>query len=424
MILVMGLGYVGLTTAVGFAHKKNRVVGYDLDTNRVAKIKAGQMPFSEPGLDQALPVVLRKGYFSLASDLSLAIQQSKVIMICVGTPSTVRGVDLRYIYSAIEAVLVHVKGYKVIVIRSTVPPGTTGKEIKKFIEKREFKVGLDVGLVSNPEFLREGCAWRDFLEGERIVIGSCDKKAVSVLRGIYRGFPGEIFAVSLATAEFIKYLSNTLLATLISFSNEMATFAERLGEIDIRVAFKILHMDRRWSGMPAQMASYVYPGCGFGGACLPKDALAMLCRAEAGGQSMPLLKAVLDVNSHRPMVVLEEIRKRVKGNLARKKVTILGLSFKPHTDDVRHSPAQPIIKELLKSGAKVTVYDPVAMDNFRALGMAVTYANSFETAVKTAQYVVICTAWPEFRKVFGSLPENKIIDGRFMLRPETLRNRA
>lgn len=422
MILVMGLGYVGLTTAVGFAYKKNRVIGYEVDADKAAKIKAGQMPFLEPGLDRTLLAALREGYFSVAMDLPSAVRKSKVIMICVGTPSTSKGVDLKYIYSAINALLPHIKSRKVIVIRSTVPPGTAKNEIAEFIEKRGFRVGRDVGLVSNPEFLREGSAWRDFLKGDRIVVGSSDKESVAIMRNIYRGFPGKVFDVSLTTAEFIKYLSNTLLATLISFSNEMATFAERSGGIDIRTAFKVLHMDRRWSGNPAQMTSYVYPGCGFGGACLPKDALAMLRRAEADKQPMPLLKAVLEVNSYRPKAVLEQIRARVNGDLTRKRVTVLGLAFKPHTNDVRYSPAQPIIEGLLKVGAKVTVYDPVAMDNFRALGMTVKYAKSFESALKCAQYVVICTAWPEFWKVFELLPENRIIDGRFMLRPDTARN--
>jgi UDPglucose 6-dehydrogenase len=421
MILVLGLGYVGLTTAIGFASKKNRVTGYDVDARKAARIQAGHVPFLEPGMDKALGAALKNGSFSITSDMASAVRQAKVIMICVGTPSVATGVDLTYINQAIEEVLRHVNGRKVIVIRSTVPPGTACGEITRFIECKGYRVGRDIGLVTNPEFLREGCAWDDFLNGNRIVIGGSDKKSISAVRTIYRHFSGEIFEVSLTTAEFIKYLSNTLLATMVSFSNEMATFAERLGGIDIPKAFRIVHLDGRWKGRPAAMASYVYPGCGFGGACLPKDTLAMLRRAESQKQPMPLLKAVLEVNARRPVDVLAQIRRRMNGKVSGKKVTVLGLAFKPHTDDVRHSPALPIIKGLLEDGARVTAFDPVAMENFKESGLKLKYAASLKEALKGAQYVVITTAWPEFKKVFALLPEERIIDGRFMSVPKSAR---
>ncbi|MDE2223111.1 MAG: UDP-glucose/GDP-mannose dehydrogenase family protein [Candidatus Omnitrophica bacterium] len=423
MILVMGLGYVGLTTAVGLAYKKNKVFGFDVDADKVSKIKRGSMPFLEPGVGQALQATLKTGHFCPTMDLASAVRDSKVIMICVGTPSTPEGVDLKYIYAALDGILPHIKGRKVIVIRSTVPPGTACGEIAGFIESRGFKVGRDIGLASNPEFLREGSAWADFLEGNRIVVGASDKKSLGVLRGIYRGFPGTFLQVSLTTAEFVKYLSNTLLATLISFSNEMATFAEHLEDIDVKTSFKLLHMDKRWWGQPASMAAYVYPGCGFGGACLPKDTLAMLRSAESRKFPMPLLKSVLEVNTQRPQAVLKQINARADGKMTGKRVTVLGLSFKPNTNDVRHTPALPIIEGLLREGAKVTVYDPVAMADFQATGAAVTYAPSFEQAVKKAQYVVICTAWPQFKKVFTMFPKARIIDGRYMGEPQAARRR-
>ena len=285
MITVVGLGFVGLTTALGFSQKNFQVYGYDVDRYRIALIKKCQIPFYEPHLGKACESYLGNN-FIISDSLQEAVSKSEVIFICVGTPNgEEESTDLTYLYNAIEETL---KGfdkddYKVLVIKSTIPPSTTQDKIKPFVEKFGFSVGKDIGLANNPEFLREGYAWDDFVYPDRIVIGVEDEKTIGILNHYYKPFAAPIHKVSLNTGEFIKYLSNTLLSSLISYSNEMSMVANNIGGIDIPKAFKILHEDKRWFGKPAKMTSYVYPGCGFGGYCLPKDTMAIRSFSEAKG---------------------------------------------------------------------------------------------------------------------------------------------
>ncbi len=415
MITVIGLGFVGLTTAVGLAYKGFKVYGYENDKEKLEKIKNGKLPFYEPQIDRALIFTLENKNFVLGNGLQECIKNSELIIFCVGTPSGKDGAELSLLKRAIKSTLKYVIGYKTIVIKSTVPPGTTAKDIKKWIEEEGFKVGKSIGLANNPEFLREGKAWQDFMEPDRIVIGEFDKKSGDVVQKIYELFNAEIFRVSLTTAEFIKYLSNTLLATLISFSNEMATFAEIGGDIDISSAFKILHRDKRWYGNPAPMTSYVYPGCGFGGYCLPKDTLAIIKKAEEFGFEMKILKCVADINEDRKRWLVEKCKAVLGGNLKGKEICVLGLSFKPDTNDVREAPSKDIIEQLLREGAKLKAYDPMAMENFKKFKLDIKYAHCLEDAVRDVDAVVIITGWEEFKKLEEVKLTAIVIDGRFIL---------
>lgn len=423
MITVIGLGFVGLTTAVGLAYKGFTVYGYENDEEKLDKIKNGNLPFYEPHIDKALISALENKNFVLGNDLQEYIKNSELIIFCVGTPSGKDGAELSFLKIAIKSALKYVNGYKTLVIKSTVPPGTTAGNIKKWIEEEGFKVGESIGLANNPEFLREGKAWEDFMQPDRIVIGEYDKKSGDAVQKIYEPFNVEIFRVSLTTAEFIKYLSNTFLATLISFSNEMATFAEIGGDIDISCAFKILHRDKRWFGNPAPMTSYVYPGCGFGGYCLPKDTLAIIKKAEEFGLEMKILKCVTDINEDRKRRLVEKLKAVLGGNLKGKKISVLGLSFKPGTTDVREAPAKDIIEQFLREGVKLKAYDPMAMEDFKKFNLDIEYANCLEDAVRDVDAVVIITGWEEFKKLKEMRLTTNVIDGRFILEEDIFKHR-
>jgi UDPglucose 6-dehydrogenase len=278
MITVLGLGFVGLTTGLGFAKKGFNTYGFDVDVERLNSLKNYNIPFHEPHLEDVLRETNNKT-FSLETDFETAIKESEAIFLCVGTPSKEDGsADLKYIYAAIEQVLaVETDKFQVIITKSTVPPSTVSTKVIPFVkEKLSQFPNRKIGFASNPEFLREGYCWEDFIEPDRIVIGVDDEESKSVLDKIYQPFNAPIHYVTYNSAEFIKYLSNTLLSTMISYSNEMSMIANHIGDIDIPKAFRILHEDKRWYGTPAGMSKYVYPGCGYGGYCLPKDTSALV----------------------------------------------------------------------------------------------------------------------------------------------------
>jgi UDPglucose 6-dehydrogenase len=286
--------------------------------------------------------------------------------------------------------------------------------VKPFVESLGFEVGRELGLVNNPEFLREGHALDDFMNPDRIVIGENDRRAGEVLEEIYQPFSAPILHVSWNTGEFIKYLSNALLSTLISFSNEMSQIADAIGGIEIAQAFRILHQDRRWSGQPANMSTYVYPGCGFGGYCLPKDTRALCAQAEAKGYTPALMEEVLRTNSRiKQFVAGKVLQAATDGDY----VGVLGLSFKPESDDVRSSPAEDIVRILLEKGhKKIIAYDPLGMENFRsAYALPIEYAASVEEVVKRARLLVILTAWREFVDKREFLATRRVLDFRYVL---------
>jgi len=415
VITVIGLGFVGLTTALGFSEKGYKVYGYDINKEKTKSIKDGKIPFYEENLEEVLNRNLNKN-FLVSNNLEEAVQNSKYIFYCVGTPSDEDGnADLTYILNAVQDTLKVIKkgDLKIFIVKSTVPPSTTSTKIVPFIERYGFEVGKNIGLANNPEFLREGCAWLDFINPDRIVIGQFDEKTGREVEKIYKVFNCPIFRVSLNTAEYIKYLSNTLLASMISFSNELSMIAYEIGDIDIKNAFEILHLDRRWFGSPANMSTYVFPGCGFGGYCLPKDTKALYSLAEKLGFKAEFLKSVIDVNEIIKKYIVDKVISEIKED---EYIGILGLSFKSNSDDIRESPAKEIIEEMIKKGHdKIIVYDPIANENFKiAFKLPIEYAENIDDMVNKADKFVILTKWDEFKNN-NKFKNKKIFDFRYIL---------
>lgn len=413
VVTVFGLGFVGLTTAVGFAEKGITVYGMDIDTKRMDILKEGKLPFHEPGLDEALVRNMGKNFY-LTEDVGSAVSASDCVYYCVGTPYGEGGeADLTYLYGAIDMTLQACKDskYRVLVTKSTIPPSTTSEKIIPYIQSKGFKVGKQLGVANNPEFLREGTCWEDFMHADRIVLGVSDERASKILLELYAGFDIPKFCVSINTGEFIKYLSNTLLATLISYSNEMAQLADTIGEIDVAQAFRILHMDKRWNG--CNMSSYVYPGCGYGGYCLPKDTNAIYALGKSKGFDGQILKNVIAVNDGRPEYMTAQIEENIEKDRC---IGILGLSFKPESDDVRDTPAAKVISKLISDGyTNIIAYDPLAIEEFkRHYELPIIYADSKEEVLDKADEVAILTAWKAFSDI-QSLFARRIIDCRYML---------
>lgn len=415
MISVIGLGFVGLTTAIGFCEKGFNVYGYDIDCKKTALIKEGNLPFYEPGLKENLQKHVNH-LFQPTNGLDEAIRNSKVIFICVGTPSNLDGsVDLRYIFEAIKNIIssINDEAYRVIVIKSSVPPPTTQDSIKPFIEKLGVKLGSMIGLANNPEFLREGHAWQDFLFPDRIVIGEDDTKSGKVIEELYHSFNAPIHRVSLNTAEYIKYMSNTLLATLISFSNEQSLIAKSIGNIDLKKSFQIIHQDKRWSGEPANISSYVYPGCGYGGYCLPKDVQALIQQSLKYGISPEMLMNTHKMNNKIKESVIADISDKCQKDKA---VGILGLSFKPNSDDVRQSPAKDIIEGLLERGFnQINAYDPFAIHAFQcAYEFPIRYLPTLDETISNSDYLIILTAWDDFIQNEKKITQKPLLDYRYI----------
>ncbi|WP_286153297.1 UDP-glucose dehydrogenase family protein [Sporofaciens musculi] len=414
VITVFGLGFVGLTTAVGFAEKGIKVYGIDVNEERTAVIREGRLPFFEPGLDEALVRNLNKTFF-VTENVMQAVAESDCIYYCVGTPYGEGGqADLTYLYSAVESTLSGIQDekFRVLVTKSTIPPSTTKEKIVPFVEEKGFQVGRQIGIANNPEFLREGYCWDDFMNADRIVLGISDSRSEEILRRLYAGFDIPVFAVSLNTGEFIKYLSNTLLATLISYSNEMSVMADTVGDIDVAGAFRILHMDKRWGG--CSMTSYVYPGCGYGGYCLPKDTNAIYSLVKSKGFDAGILHNVIQTNERMPEFIAERIEKNIQPDSC---IGILGLSFKPGSDDVRDTPAAKVIRKLAADGyRKIAAYDPIAEGEFKKYypDIELSYCTDMESVIEKADELVILTAWEEFKKL-NEMTDKPIIDCRYML---------
>jgi len=408
-ITVMGLGFVGLTTALGLAEKGHTVLGYDTDTSKTAELASGKVSLYEPNLPEALSRHLGRN-FNILTALPEAAVDIQAIFICVGTPCGDDGaVDLRYVFSALdmlEPTLRHDSFNGIIIIKSTVPPGTTKTKIIPYLREKK----INVPVVSNPEFLREGYCWNDFMNPDRILCGTEDPAAADVIKAVYKDFNAPIITTSFNTAEFIKYLSNNMLANMISFSNEMSMIANAIDDISVKQAFETLHLDWRWND--AGMRHYVYPGCGFGGYCLPKDLEAMIAHAKNYGITPVLLESVQTVNRSMPSFFANQITADVSENIG-----ILGLSFKPKSDDVRSTPAAEIISSLLKKGYKsLYVYDPEAKRTFqKEFSFPVHYCETADEVCERAKTVIIVTAWSQFKGIDKRWPDVKFIDGRYML---------
>ena len=424
-ISIIGAGYVGLVTSACLAEKGHTVVCVDSDPQRVRALNHAESPIFEKGLED----LLRRNVgerLRASTDLDAAVFDSEVTLIAVGTPFDGAAIDLTAVLAAstqIGKVLRAKTHYHVVVVKSTVVPGTTDLRVLPALEASSGKkAGLDFGVGMNPEFLSEGEAVNDFMFPDRVVLGGIDTRTIDVLEEVYKPFSdAPRIHTNLRTAELIKYASNALLANLISFTNELANLGSALGGIDIVEVMRGVHLSqyfrgRNKEGLPP-ITSFLKAGCGFGGSCLPKDVKALIAHGQCAGQSMPLLEAVIRVNEEQPKRVVQLLEKHWP-KLADVRIVVLGLSFKPETSDVRESPAFPIMRELLKRGAKLRVYDPVAMPEaqraFREPG--VTFVENLESALVGIDAAVVVTPWRQFDKVPSILAERQpqpvFVDGR------------
>jgi UDPglucose 6-dehydrogenase len=417
MITVLGLGFVGLTTGLGFAKKGFKTYGFDISEERMNSLRNLKIPFFEPHLKEVLEETLDKTFF-LDVPFEEAIRNSEAVFICVGTPEKDDGsADLTYLLNAIDQVInLRTERFQVIVTKSTVPPSTVSNEVIPFVTgKLQLNKDRKVGFASNPEFLREGYCWEDFINPDRIVIGVEDERSKNILDNIYKPFNAPVHYVNYNTSEFIKYLSNTLLSTLISYSNEMSMIADAIGKIDVKSAFRILHEDKRWYGSPAPMKDYVYPGCGYGGYCLPKDTAALVKISERNGFKPSMLSANIFTNN----IIKTFLVNRLNGDIGTDEpLGILGLSFKPGSDDVRFSPARDIIELLIKKGYRnIYAYDPEATDEFIKHNpeIDIRYVESLHDIVDKCEHLLLLTAWEDFKTNKELIKTKNLIDFRYAL---------
>jgi UDPglucose 6-dehydrogenase len=390
-IAVIGTGYVGLVTGACFAEFGVDVTCVDIDSDKISRLLAGEMPIYEPGLEQLVTKNMQSGRLRFTTDLRQAVEQALVIFLAVGTPPKHDGSpDLSFVEAAARSVADHMNGYKVIVTKSTVPIGT-GEFLRKLI-REQLKSNLNFGIVSNPEFLREGAAINDFMRPDRVVIGSRDEEAVAIMRDLYRPLyliEAPFVVTSLEAAELTKYAANAFLATKISFINEIANLCESIG-CDVHDVARAIGMDRRIG------SKFLHPGPGFGGSCFPKDTQALASVARDFGRDSIIVDAVIEVNRRQRQAMVPKIEKLV-GELKGKTVAILGLAFKPETDDMREAPAIDIIAGLLDRGATVRAYDPVAMSEAAKVLPQVSFASDEYEAVTDADALVFVTEWNQFR---------------------------
>ncbi|MBM3308617.1 MAG: UDP-glucose/GDP-mannose dehydrogenase family protein [Candidatus Altiarchaeales archaeon] len=410
---VIGSGYVGLITAAGFAEKGHAVICVDIVKEKVDAINNRKAPIYEKGLDEILQKEVGRN-LRASMDLKHAVLNSEITFICVGTPSLASGaIDLSYIKESARQIAEILKGKKsfhVVVVKSTVIPGTTGDVVTPLIEKTSGKkAGVDFGIAMNPEFLREGLAVEDFRKPDRIVIGNSDARTMEVLEKLYSDFNSPVVKTDIKTAEMIKYASNAFLAAKISFINEIGNICKKLG-IDVYKVSEGMGLDHRIG------PHFLRAGPGFGGSCFPKDVKSLIHQSKEVGVNPLILEAVMEVNKKQPLRVID-LAKRKTGSLKGKRVAVLGLAFKGDTDDMRESPAIVIVNALLKEKAIVVAYDPKAMDNARKIySSKITYAKTSQECLKNADIALIATEWKEFKNLDLSAMKNKtVIDARRML---------
>jgi UDPglucose 6-dehydrogenase len=428
-VTVVGTGYVGLVTGAGLAELGHTVVCIDVDERKVAALNRGDPPIFERGL-QALLQRNLGARLHATTDLNAAVLDSELTFICVGTPSREDGsINVSFVQQVAEqigVVLATATRFHAVVVKSTVVPGTSDQIVAPTLERASGRLaGVDFGVGVNPEFLTEGQAVDDFLRPDRIVIGG-DRRTVSMLRDLYTGFKGvPIVETNAPTAEMIKYASNALLATAISFSNEIANLGSSIGGIDVVEVMRAVHLSRYLTtplgdgtSVTAPLSSFFEAGCGYGGSCLPKDVAALAARGREIGSPLPLLEAVARINDEQPARLLDLLRRHFR-TLQGRRVTVLGLAFKPDTDDVRSSPAFPVLRSLREAGAEVSAHDPVVgPDALDGLG-DVAYMEDLAAAVKQAEAVVIVTRWDHYRQIPELVshldPPPLVVDGRRML---------
>jgi UDPglucose 6-dehydrogenase len=420
-IAVIGTGYVGLVTGACFSEFGVDVTCVDVDESKIDKLNNGQIPIYEPGLDQIVERNAKDGRLHFTTDLTAAVRSARVVFFAVGTPPKDDGSpDMSFYQQAAKDVADAMEDYKVLVTKSTVPVGT-GKWLREFVAEN-LRTKTDFGVASNPEFLREGAAIEDFMRPDRVVIGSNDEKAIEIMKELYRPLyliETPIVITSLEAAELIKYAANAFLATKITFINEIANLCDAIG-CDVHDVARGMGMDNRIG------RKFLHPGPGYGGSCFPKDTRALTTVADQFGVETRIVDAVIEANDRQRDAMLEKIENLV-GDLNGKQIGVLGLSFKPETDDMRESPAVDVIKMMTSKGARVCAYDPVAMEEARkCLDHGVLFAEDEYGAISGADALVIITEWNQFRaldmeRVKQLLKQPKIADLRNIYKPGDLR---
>jgi UDPglucose 6-dehydrogenase len=419
-LAVVGTGYVGLVAGAGFSDFGNDVACVDVDAGKIERLQRGEVPIYEPGLDALIAKNAKAGRLRFSTGVAEAIRGADVVFIAVGTPPAPDGsADLSAVFAVARTIGENMNGYKVVATKSTVPVGTADRieEIIKATTSHPF------GVASNPEFLKEGNAINDFMKPDRVVLGSNDPKAREVLRHLYTPFArtsDRIHTMDARSAELTKYAANALLATRISFMNDLALLAEKLGA-DIELVRKGVGSDARIG------PKFLFPGPGFGGSCFPKDISALLRTGEQVGHDLALVRATEEVNARAKKVLGRKILDHFRGSLAGKKIAVWGLAFKPQTDDIRESPALTLLDDLLASGASVQAHDPQAIANVKALyGDRVAFAEQMYAAAEGADALALVTEWheyrsPDFRRLSKVMKTPALFDGRNLWSPEEVR---
>lgn len=400
MITVFGLGYVGLTTSLYFAKRDKKVIGIDINKEKCRLINEGKLPFKEKKLEKLLQEELNQN-FKLSKNNKKSINDSKYIFICVDTSMKEDcSADLSSVIKVIDEILKKIdkEEYRTIIVKSSIPPTTTEKVIIPYIEQRGLKIGKDIGLVVSPEFFREGHSYEEITVPDRIIIGCNDEKTRKEMSNLYKLDPDTLmYQVNYTTAEFSKYLSNSFIANIISFANEMGIMAKEIGDIEIKEAFSILKNDRRWNS--CEMREYVHPIGKYGGYCLPKDINALNFISKENGFTSRMLESTISINNELDKHFTNNIIKRVGKN---KKIGILGLSFKPDSDDVRETSSYYVIKKLLENQYEnIYAYDPLAINNFKNQyqELNIKYLDTYEEIVEKSDVLVVLTIWDKFKDI-------------------------
>jgi UDPglucose 6-dehydrogenase len=418
-IVVIGTGYVGLVTGTCLAESGNDITCVDVDQAKIDLLCRGEVPIYEPGLAEMIQRNTAAGRLRFTSELPVSVAAAECVFIAVGTPQSVSGAaDLSSVWAVVEALAPHLRQDAVVITKSTVPVGTN-RRIQQLLNERTQRA---VDVASNPEFLKEGCAIEDFTKPDRVVVGVLRPEVAEVLHDLYRPFlrtENPFLAMGLESAEMTKYVANCLLATKISFINEMANLCERVGA-DVNDVRRGIGHDRRIG------FAFLFPGVGYGGSCFPKDVRATISLAETHGLEAKILHAVDDVNNQQKRVLADKLRRHFDAQLAGRKIAVWGLAFKPRTDDLREAPALVLIEELLAAGADVHVHDPVAIHHARRLfGERLTYhAHHYET-LDQAEALAIVTEWneyrnPDFEYMRYKMRRPVIFDGRNLYDPDKL----
>ncbi len=415
-IAIVGTGYVGLVSGTCFSDMGINVTCVDVDQSKIDNLKKGIIPIYEPGLEEMVKKNIKAGRLKFETDLTRVLDDVDVVFSAVGTPPDEDGsADLKYVLAVARTIGQNINKYTVIVTKSTVPVGTAAKvkaTIQEELDRRGVNIEFDV--ASNPEFLKEGAAIKDFMSPDRVVVGVESERARKIMTRLYKPFMlvnDRMIFTDIPSAEMIKYAANAMLATRISFMNDIANLCELVGA-DVNMVRKGIGSDNRIG------KKFLYPGCGYGGSCFPKDVKALIKTAEKAGYSMRVLKAVEEVNERQKEVLFDKLLKHFDGDIAGKTIAIWGLAFKPETDDMREAPSLILIDKIIAAGGNIKVYDPIAIEECqRRIGNKVTYSTDMYDAALDADALLLVTEWREFRfpnfTILGKVMKEKvIIDGR------------